>query len=118
VGLFIRFGGNTNSVGENLNHLTPEGDLPFGWMAYNKEIIDQMESELMTFRNAVDDAVDPLDKYAAMKSYLLHLEAGKKHYSKINECAGKYFEEYICDTPYVDKIKKQFDALEKKLKKK
>ena len=119
VGLFksLNKKKRTNSVGENLDRLTSEGELPFGWMAYNKEIIAQMEAELETFRDAVDRAVDPLDKYAAIKSYLLYLEDGKKHYYSINECSGKYFEEYICDTPYVDKIKKQFAELDKKLKK-
>jgi hypothetical protein len=116
MGLFIRFGHRTNSVGEGLDRLTPEGELPFGWMAHNKKIIERMESELAPFRNAVDDATDPLKKYAAIKSYLLFLEDGKKHYYRISECAGKYFEEYICDTPYIDKIIKQLAELEKKLK--
>lgn len=106
----------TNSVGENLNHLTPEGDLPFGWMAYNKEIIQQMESELSVFRKAVNDAKEPLDEYAALKSFLLFLKDGKAHYTRINECAGKYFEIYICDSVEAKDKRKRFKALEQKLK--
>ena len=105
----------TNVAGEDLNHLTPEGELPFGWMAYNKEIVKQMDDEWFSFRCAVDDAKDPVKKWAAMKSYLLYLEDGRKHYTQLNECAGKYFEEYYCDNPFTDKIRKQFPELEKEL---
>lgn len=105
----------TNVAGEDLNHLTSEGELPFGWMAYNKEIVKQMDDEWFTFRCAVDDASDPIKKYAAMKSYLLYLEDGKKHYTSMNECVGKYFEEYYCDCPYTDKIREQYEKLVKEL---
>ena len=108
---------HTNSVGEDLDRLTPEGELPFGWMAYNKEIVKQMDDEWLVFRSAIDDADDPVKKYAAMKSFIIFLADGRKHYSKINVCAGKYFEEYYCDTPYSHKIIKQFKELESELKK-
>lgn len=120
MGLFDLFGSKkqkTNSVGENLNRLTPEGELPFGWMAHNKEIVKQMDDEWFSFRCAIDDADDSIKKYAAMKSYLLYLEDSKKHYAQMNECVGKYFEDYYCNNPYTDKIRKQFTELEDKLKK-
>lgn len=107
----------TNSVGEDLDHLTPEGELPFGWMAHNKEIVKKMDDEWFFFRSAVDHASDPIKKYGAMKSYLLYLEDGKKHYTDMNECVGKYFEQYYCDNPFTDKIRVQFPKLEKELTK-
>ena len=115
MGLFKKK--RTNSVGENIDRLTPEGELPFGWMTYNKEIIKQMDDQWLVFRTAIDDAKDPVKKYAAMKSYIIFLADGRKHYTKINACAGKYFDEYYCDTPYSNNIFKQFRELEKKLKK-
>lgn len=122
MGFFVSFGKgkskNTNSVGERLDRLTPEGELPFGWAAYNKELVKRMDDEWFVFRCAISDAKDPVGKYAAMKSFLLFLEDGKKHYSGINECAGKFFEEYFCTTDYAATIKKQFKELEKKLKQK
>lgn len=120
MGLFISFGKgkgkNKNSVGERLDRLTPEGELPFGWAAYNKEIVMQMDDKWLSFRLAMDNAKDPKEKYAATKSYLLFLEDGKKHYSEVNECAGKFFEEYICNDPHNETIMKRFKELEKKLK--
>lgn len=108
----------TNSVGEKLDRLTPEGELPFGWMAYNKDIITKMEDEQAVFLQAINDAASKSAYHAALKSYLLYLEDGKKHYSKINECAGKYFEEYICDCALSDSIRKWFEESERKLKEK
>lgn len=118
MGLFGLFGKKkrTNNAGENLDHLTPEGNLPFGWMTYNQEIVKQMEDEVETFRDSVNNTKDPLKKYAALKSYLLYLEDGKKHYSKISECAGKYFEEYICNSYMTESYLKQFKKLEKEMK--
>lgn len=107
---------HTNSVGEDLNHLTPEGELPFGWMAHNKEIVKQMDDEWFSFRCAVEDAKDPVKKWAAMKSYLLYLEDGRKHYTSMNECVGKYFEQYYCDNPFTEKVLEQFPKLEEELK--
>ena len=108
MGLFKSFKKKrTNSVGEDLDRLTKEGELPFGWMAYNKEIIKQMDKECAAFRSIISAAKNPKEKHAAIKSYLRFLEDGKKHYKKINVCAGKYFEQYCCDTPFVDKIKKE-----------
>lgn len=118
MGLFIKSRMQKNSVGERLDRLTPEGELPFGWMAHNKELVKRMDDEWFVFRSAISDAKDPVGKYSALKSYLLFLEDGKKHYYEINECAGKYFEEYYCTAPYTATVKKQFKELEKQLKKK
>lgn len=122
MGLFISFGKgkgkNKNSVGEDLDRLTPKGELPFGWMAYNKELVQKMDDEWFSFRLAIDRTKDPAEQYAAIKSYLLFLEDGKKHYYEVNVCAGKYFEEYIYDSPYNVTLKKRFKDLEKQLKKK
>lgn len=118
MGLFGLFGKKkrTNSAGENLNHLTPEGKLPFGWMTYNQDIVNRIDSEIETFRDAINSAKDPTKKYTALKSYLLYLDDGKKHYSNINECAGKYFDEYICNSHMSESYLKQFKKLEKELK--
>ena len=118
MGLFDSFKKKkrTNFAGEDLDHLTPEGELPFGWMVHNQEIIKQMDDEWFSFRCAVSDAKDPVKKWAAMKSYLLYLEDGKKHYTAVNECVGKYFEQYYCDNPFTEKVLEQFPKLEEELK--
>lgn len=104
-----------NSAEEDLSHLTPTGELPFGWMAYNQEIIGKMEAELAVFRKAIQDSDDLLTKHSALKSYFLYLEDGKKHYTEINECAGKYFEEYICNSEETRGNMRYFIEIERQL---
>ncbi len=122
MGLFLSFGErknkNKNSIGERLDRLTPEGELPFGWTAYNQAVVKKMDDDWLLFRLRIDNAKEPLEKRTAMKSFLLFLEDGKKHYYGINECAGKYFEYYICNTPYTATVKNRLKELEKQLKKK
>ena len=87
-----------NVFGESIDHLDEDGELPFGWIAHNQRIISQIDSEVSTFRKAVCDANEVRSEYAALKSYFRFLEDGQKHYSKVGDCAGKYFEEYIVDS--------------------
>ena len=84
-------------------------------LSYNKEIVKQMDDEWFSFRCAIDESADPIKKYGAMKSFLIYLEDGKKHYTDMNECVGKYFEEYFYETPYTETIRKKFAKLEKEL---
>lgn len=107
----------TNCAGENINRLTDDGSLPFGWMVYHKDITQAIEAEVETFRDSINNAKDPLKKYAALKSYLVYLEDGKKHYSSVGECEGKYFEDYICASHMTESYLKQYKKLCGELKK-
>lgn len=86
---------NHNTFGEPLSKLNEDGELPWGWVVYNKDLIQQIDNEVSHFRNEINDAKGVLQQYAALKSYLLYLKDGYKHYSNIGECEGKYFEEFI-----------------------
>lgn len=107
----------TNSRGEDLNRLTEDGELPFGWLVYNQEIISQMASEFAPFRKAIQDAETPLEEYAALKSYMQFLIDGKQHYEKIGECEGRYFYEFYCDCCETKSNFEKLKRLEKALKK-
>lgn len=106
-----------NSVGEPIDRLTPDGELPFGWMAYKKDVIDQIESELSVFRKGICEAEEPRQCVAAIKSYLQYLDDGKKHYYQIGECEGKYFEEYIINSEETNGNIRKLKLLEAKAKK-
>lgn len=107
----------TNSAGERIDRLDKDGNLPFGWSVYNKKYVDMIESELKPFRMAVSNAKTDIERWEALKSFLLHLKDGKKHYAKYGECVSKYFEEYVCGSYEAIQKKKDFDTLGKKLKK-
>lgn len=108
----------TNVSGEALDKLTSEGELPFGWMFYNKETVEKIEDELSVFRKQIYNAKTQIDKYAALKSYLMYIEDGKKHYNEIGECEGKYFEEYIINSQETITNKKRFREMKRTLNEK
>lgn len=106
----------TNCVGESMDRLDANGNLPFGWVVHNQNYVQQIENDLQPFRQAILDAKTDVEKYAALKSFVLFLEDGKKHYSEMGECIGKYFEEYICDSEETKQRRERFEAIKKKLK--
>lgn len=101
-----------NSLGEDLRHLTADGELPFGWMVYNTDVVNQMESEVSVLRSNIHEAKDTRQLRAALQSYMLYLEDGKKHYYKIGECEGKYFEEYIIGSEETRGNRERLERLE------
>lgn len=106
----------TNSFGESVDKLDQDGNLPFGWVTHNRYYVDMIERDLQPFRQAILNAKTDLEMWAALKSFVLFLQDGKNRYYGINECVGKYFDEYICKSEEAKKRKKQYKEIEKKLK--
>lgn len=104
-----------NSVGEDLNHLTEKKELPFGWMVYNKEIINCMENELSVVRNIIRDSKTPTAKLKAYEAYFAYLKDGLKKYYLIGECEGTYFLEHICQSYETKNNLKRYVKLEEDL---
>ncbi len=86
----------TNYAGERMDRLDKDENLPFGWVVHNQKYVDMIERDMQPFKQAILDAETDIERWAALKSFLLYLQDGKKHYCKYGECVGKYFEEYIC----------------------
>lgn len=105
-----------NYAGESVDRLDASGNLPFGWVTHNQNYVDMIESDLQPFRRAIDEAKTDIEKYGALKSFLIFLEDGKKHYNEISACVGKYFEQYIIDSCEADQRRKEFAKIEAKLK--
>ena len=105
-----------NFAGERMDRLDADGNLPFGWVVHNQKYVDMIEKDLQPFRQAILDARTDIEMYGALKSFVLFLQDGLRHYYQINICAGKYFDEYICKSAEATKRIKQFEELEKKLK--
>lgn len=106
----------TNYAGESMDELDKDGNLPFGWVLHNRNYVDMIEHDMQPFREAVRNAKTDIEKYGALKSYMLFFRDGKKHYSEMGECVGKYFEEYICKSMEAKQIKEKYQQIEKKLK--
>lgn len=115
----------SNSFGQKMDRLTPEGDLPFGWVYKNKEFVDKATAEYIYFSKQYTDHEygDPKEKYAGLKSLLLYIEDTKKHYAKKGECFLFWFvetwakaeevKELYSELQYIeehyDELKKEYD---------
>lgn len=106
----------TNFAGERMDRLDASGNLPFGWVVHNQKYVNMIERDIEPFRQAVYNAKTDREKYAALKSYLLFLQDGKKHYYKYGECVGKYFDVYICDSVEATEYQKNYKRIESKVR--
>lgn len=108
---------HTNSFGENMNRLTPEGDLPYGWYTANKEFTSKIESEYRHFLNAWLESrkKSDLEQYAALKSFVTYMNDVKELCHKKGECFV-YWLEAIFDDKYLSRQTQALNALEATLK--
>lgn len=107
---------NVNFAGERMDRLDADGNLPFGWVVHNQKYVDMIDRDMQPFRQAILDAKTDVEKWGALKSFLLYLQDGKKHYTEMGECVGKYFEEYICRSAEAEQRRKAYKEIERKLK--
>lgn len=103
----------TNSFGEPLDRLTPEGELPWGWISHNNEFTGKIGGEYSHFLNMWLESRNksPKEQYSALKSFVLYLEdAGKLCESK-GECFEFWFYEYLTSKEYIEKRKSELEEL-------
>ena len=108
---------NTNFAGERLDRLTSDGNLPFGWVTYNKSFIKLVEDENDRDLKRVFSYEEPVKKCEALRMYLIGIEDKKKRYSRIGVCEGKYFEYYICESAQMENLKREYVHLKNNIKK-
>lgn len=110
-------GQKTNGAGDRLDRLTPKGDLPFGWGAYNEKFVKRLMDEDERDVNTFYYEKEPVKKYEAMKRYFKGLEDKQRRYNRMGECEGKYFELHVCKTAFMANLKKEYAYLKANLKK-
>lgn len=83
---------NTNSFGEPLDRLTPEGKLPWGWIYANREFTEQIENEYRSFSDALIEAKKQGVKeyHAALRSLVMYMEDVKKLCESKGECFAEW----------------------------
>lgn len=116
----------TNSFGEDMNRLTKDGELPWGWLTKHKDFTDTAQAEVMYFYKQYGDNCygEPKKKYAALKSLLLYIEDAKRLYAQKGECFLYWFVSIWAKEDEVDKlyaelryIEEHISELEEKYKK-
>jgi hypothetical protein len=103
----------TNSSGERLDRLTPDGELPFGWIYHNNEFVSRISGEYSHFLNMWLDSRNksPKEQYQALKSFVMYLDdAGKLCKSK-GECFEFWFYEHLAQKDYIEKRKSELEKL-------
>ena len=104
----------------NDEHLTPEGELPWGWVSRNKDFTERIQSEFSYFLNMWINTrgknVDPIAKYEALKSFVLYLEDVEKLCISQGECFEFWFYEILASKDYIQKRKNELDELISNLK--
>lgn len=111
----------TNSVGEPLDHLTADGDIPYGWVSVNRDFTSKIESEYRYFFGKWCDSKDkgPKEHYAATKSFVMYMNDAKQLCSSKGECFSFWQDKTLFNDDYINEltekmqyIKENFDNLE------
>lgn len=99
---------------KSMDRLTPEGELPVGWLLAYEDFIKEAQTEVMYFYKEYNDNKygEPKKKYAALKSLLLYFEDAKKIYAKKGECFLYWFENWWAKEEEVKRLTEELHYLE------
>ena len=87
-----------NSFGDDLQHLTADGGLPWGWVSYYKKFTDQQEKKIDTKWKAVHTATSTQEKLDAFNRYFDTVAKVGVLCKKTGECHYKWFCENILES--------------------
>lgn len=105
---------NTNSLGEPLDRLTPEGELPFGWYYANKEFTDRIDNEYRSFSDALIEAKKQgVKEYrAALRSLIMYMEDVQKLCESKGECFVEWASTMVANPVVITKYKEKLKNIE------
>ena len=97
----------------DLEHLTSEGELPWGWHSHNKEFTNKVDKEYSHFLDMWLDSRNksPKKQFESLKSFVLYLEKLEKLCVSKGECYEFYFYELIASKDYIQKRKEELEYL-------
>ncbi len=87
------------------DHLTEEGELPFGWLYLNKEFTEQIKREFTVFLHNWIEAKQqsPLELYNALNSFVQFLKSAGRLCESKGECFEYWFYSIITSKDYIEK---------------
>lgn len=97
----------------DFEHLTKEGDLPWGWHTHTKEFTNKINNEYSYFLNRWLESrtKSPLEQYSALKSFVLYLEDVEKLCASKGECFELWFYDCLTSKDYIQKRKNELNEL-------
>lgn len=101
----------------DLNRLTKEGELPWGWVLRNKEFIGNVGRSYFRFQQTWLESRNksPKEFYWALKSLIVYLEDAERLCKKKGECYEFWFYEYLISRDYIEKRKAELKELTENL---
>ena len=104
---------NVNTFGESLDKLV-DGDLPWGWIAHNREFTDRIENEFNSFRGKWVSARNTPAEHDALKSLLQYMDDVQQLCDQKGECFGFWCSEILIGQNWKNKLEKQLSDMERK----
>ena len=97
---------------DDLEHLTPDGELPWMWYSVNKELLEKLNTEHSYFLNLWLDARNksPRELYSALKSFVMYLEDVQKLCKQKDECFEFWFRHILTAEGYTEKRKEDLET--------
>lgn len=97
----------------DLEHLTTEGELPFGWVYHNREFTGKIGGEYTHFLNTWLDArqKSPKELHSALRSFVVYLEDAESLCKSKGECFEFWFYNILTSPDYIDKRKTELKEL-------
>ena len=97
----------------DLDHLTKDGELPWGWHTHTKEFTTKINHEYSYFLNLWLEArgKSPQEHYAALKSFVQYLVDAEKLCDSKGECFSFWYRNILTSDGYVDRRKKELEDL-------
>ena len=98
---------------DDLNHLTKEGELPWGWHTHTKEFTDKIKNEYSVFLKLHIESRSkaPQLQYQALKSLVLYLEDVEKLCKSKGECFEFWFYNILTSGDYLPNLKEELRYL-------
>ncbi len=98
---------------DDLEHLTPEGELPWGWHTHTKEFTSNTGDQYTHFLNMWLDAREksPKELHSALKSFVLYLEDVERLCKSKGECFEFWFYHILTSPDYLEKRKAELNEL-------
>lgn len=98
---------------DDLEHLTKEGELPWGWHTHSKEFTDKINKEYSCFLDIYinSKSKSPMEKHSALKSFVLYLEDVEKLCKSKGECFEFWFYEILTSRDYLQNLKEELRYL-------
>ena len=109
---------NHNTSRDSLDKLV-DGDLPWGWITYNNDFIEPIETQYRYFLNMWVNARNKSPKvlYSSLKSFVMYMEDVEKLCKSKGECFEFWFNEILTGKGYLKQRKQELKILSENLSK-